>query len=202
MHFNNTHVFKNCLIFFRRIRSPLFKSEGARTPMPPFTEWFANLLPCCCNRDVAAVEKFTRVMSVKVYKRASIIAEKSSDVLTFRVVHETYFYIKVGIHTSLKYFFSGLNMKGYLAIKITIFFSSLSIVSIFRPLQYVVYNLIFLCYLLQVRKAYRQLMSQLVSLLGGERSSAEQSLAEVFEFEHELAQVEYEDMLICRIFLC
>lgn len=43
-------------------------------------------------------------------------------------------------------------------------------------------------------------MTQLVSLLGGERSSAEQSLTEVFEFEQELAQVEYEDMLICRIF--
>lgn len=37
-------------------------------------------------------------------------------------------------------------------------------------------------------------------MLGGERSSAEQSLTEVFEFEQELAQVEYEDMLICRIF--
>jgi len=40
-----------------------------------------------------------------------------------------------------------------------------------------------------VREAYRQLMSQLVSLLGGERSSAEQSLTEVFEFEQKLAQL-------------
>ena len=45
-------------------------------------------------------------------------------------------------------------------------------------------------------------MSQLVSLLGGERSSAEQSLTEVFEFEQKLAQVGYEDMFqrCCSIF--
>jgi len=50
------------------------------------------------------------------------------------------------------------------------------------------------CFKLQVREAYRQLMSQLVNLLGGERSSAEQSLTEVFEFEQKLAQVGYEDI--------
>lgn len=36
-------------------------------------------------------------------------------------------------------------------------------------------------------------MSQLVKLLGGERSSAEQSLTEVFEFEQKLTQVGCED---------
>ncbi|KAL9970073.1 hypothetical protein ACROYT_G022395 [Oculina patagonica] len=40
-----------------------------------------------------------------------------------------------------------------------------------------------------VRKAYHQLMSQLVSLLGAEHSSAESSLNEVFEFEKKLAQL-------------
>ena len=37
-------------------------------------------------------------------------------------------------------------------------------------------------------------MSQLVNLLGGERSSVEQSLTEVFEFEQKLSQVGREDI--------
>jgi len=46
---------------------------------------------------VAAAEKFARVMSVRrSIKRGSIVAEKSSDVLTF---------IKVGCSYKLKIFF-------------------------------------------------------------------------------------------------
>jgi len=44
-------------------------------------------------------------------------------------------------------------------------------------------------------------MSQLVNLLGGERSSAEQSLTEVFEFEQKLAQVGYDDFNNVVVFL-